>query len=117
MYFEYKNSKLATIISLIGCGLVTAGIAGYNENSGASIGAILVGIPIAILGRQISRAKSFKTWWKQIENNNLEPVIAQDLDTAISIYKKNPQRRTLKKIESLNPQFAAHIKQNIVGQK
>ena len=117
MLFWYKNSFLASVVSLIGCSAVLAGIANFGDDPTMAVLCIVVGIVLAIWGKNISDNKSFNKWWKQIEEKNLEPVIAKDLNTAVAIYNKNPQDRTLQKIASLNPAFAEHIRKSIAAKK
>ena len=50
---------------------------------------------------------------KNVEDNNLEPQIAQNVHLAIDIYNKNPQKHTLAKIEQLNPVAANQIRASI----
>ena len=91
------------------CGLVM-----FGDDAGAAIVMIAMGVALALWGRSISKNKAFKKWWKQIEDNNLEPQIAQNMQFAIDVYNKNPQNRTLKKIEALNPYAAEHIRNNLI---
>lgn len=114
----YKNSFLASVVSIIGCIAILAGIYGIAEETVAEgVVAIVVGLALAILGKHISENKSFKTWWKQVTDANLEPQIAQSLDIAIQIYNKNPQKRTLKKIAELNPAAAENIEKQLAAKK
>lgn len=111
MILFYKNSFLASVVSILGCILVVAGIVAIQDgDTGAGIGMIVLALPFLISGRIISNNKSFKKWWKQVKDANLEPQIAQDVNTAIAVYNKNPQGRTLKKIEQLNPAAAEQIR-------
>ena len=117
MVLWYKNSFLASVVSILGCVLIMAGIMGIVDGETEMLFALIPGLALAIWGKIISNNKAFKKWWKQVKDNNLEPVIARDLNTAITVYNKNPQKRTLKKIAKLNPTFAQHIEQNIAGKK
>ena len=92
MFFYYKNSLLASIISIFGCGFAMSGLMMFSTEPGAAIAMIAMGVGIALWGRNISKNKAFKTWWKQIEDNHLEPQIAQNMQFAIDIYNKNPQK-------------------------
>lgn len=117
MVLWYRNSFLASVVSIFGCVMIMAGIGSFGASPAAAIFCILAGIGLAVWGKSISNDKAFKKWWKQVEEKNLEPVIAKDLNTAIVVYQKNPQERTLKKIAALNPDFAQHIRQNIAAKK
>ena len=122
MFFWYKNSFLASVVSIFGCGLVMAGIVMFGEGVGGEdvggvVAMILIGVALAIWGKVISGNKAFKKWWKQVKDNNLESAVASDLNTAIAVYQKNPQERTIKKIATLNPAFAEHIRKYVANKK
>ncbi len=117
MIFWYKNSFLASVVSILGCAMVMAGIASFEDDTTLAVILILIGLVFAVWGKLISNNKAFKKWWKQVKDNNLESAVAKDLNTAISVYQKNPQRRTIKKIATLNPAFAEYIQQNIANKK
>ena len=118
MFFWYKNSFLASIVSIFGCALAMGGIAMFNNGEASTaVIMIILGVALAILGKIISSNKAFKKWWKQVKDNNLESVVATDLNMAITVYKKNPQNRTIKKIATLNPSFAQQIEQSIAKKK
>ena len=117
MIFWYRNSFLASAVSILGCILVMAGIATFGEEAGGAVAMILIGIALAIWGKVISNNKAFKKWWKQVKDNNLESAVASDLNTAIVVYQKNPQERTIKKIATLNPAFAEHIRKYVANKK
>ncbi len=114
----YKNSFLASAVSIIGCISILAGIYGIvDETITEGVIAIVIGLALAILGKQISDNKAFKTWWKQVTDANLEPQIAQSVNIAIQVYSKNPQKRTLKKIAELNPAAAESIERQLAAKK
>ena len=97
--------------------MIMGSIVSFTEDIPTAIAFFLIGVAFAAWGKIISNNKAFKKWWKQVKDTNLEAVIAKDLNTAITVYQKNPQRRTLKKIAALNPTFAEHIQQNMVNKK
>ena len=117
MIFWYKNSFLASVVSIFGCVLAMSGIGMFAEETVAAVGLIVVGVAMVFWGKVISNNKAFKKWWKQVKDNNLESAVASDLNTAITVYQKNPQERTIKKIGTLNPAFAAHIRQYVAKKK
>ena len=59
MIFWYKNSFLASVVSIIGCLAVCVGVALYTEEGDIGSAAIcaLIGIPLAIAGKVISVRK------------------------------------------------------------
>ncbi len=114
----YKNSFLASAISIIGCLMIMGGILTLaDEMVTEGIIFIVIGLALAIWGKQISANKAFKTWWKQVTDADLEPKIAQSTDVAIQVYNKNPQKRTLKKIAELNPAAAENIERQLAAKK
>ncbi len=117
MIIYYTNSFLASAVSILGCALCVGGIVAAFEGSPEGLTLLLIGIPLAIWGKIISKNKEFKKWWKQIEDENLVGQIASSVDTAALIYSKNPDKRTLKKIEELNPTAAQYIKNSIEANK
>lgn len=60
MIFWYKNSFLASIVSIIGCLTVCMGVVIYTEEGalGTAIVCALIGIPLAIAGKMISVRKA-----------------------------------------------------------
>ena len=113
----YKNSFLASVVSIFGCVIIIGGITTFKDDVAVAILAIVIGLAMAILGKRISDNKAFKTWWKKVVELGLVPQIAQSTSTAIDIYNKNPQKRTLKKIAELNPAAAAQIERSLAAKK
>lgn len=110
MIIWYRNSFLASLVSIAGC--IAAMVAILLFTSGEIMGGILVAAIAAGLlygAKLISEKRSFDKWWKQVERANLEPEIRRSRETAVEIYKKNPEQRTLEKIRALNPGAAKYI--------
>ena len=113
----YKNSFLASLVSILGCVLIMSGIAAFSASVGGAIAMILIGLAMAVWGKNISDNKAFKTWWQQVVDAGLVSQIAQNTATAIAVYNKNPQTRTLQKIRELNPAAAQQIQASIDAKK
>lgn len=110
MLIWYRNSFLASVVSIIGSGAAIMAVTMLFSGeilTGIVFGAIAAGL--LYLGKKISEQKSFDKWWKQVEKANLEPEIRRSRDLAVEVYKKNPEPRTLEKIRSLNPDAARYI--------
>lgn len=107
----YKNSILASIVSTIGICLVFLGATFIFEIAALGIVFLLLGILLMLAAKNLSERKAFLTWWKQITDKKLEPRIREDVEFAILVYYKNPQKRTLRKIAKLNPEAAKLIKE------
>lgn len=112
----YKNSFLASAISIMGYGVIALGaVALVNGDIPQGIASLLAGICLMAVAGQISSNKAFRTWWKQVEKQGLIPEIQKSAETAVEVYRKNPDKRTLKKIRSLNPPAAAYIEGGCKG--
>lgn len=110
MIVWYRNSFLASIVSIFGCflGMLAAMLlVGGIFLGGIVLAAIAVGL--IALGKQISVNKEFEEWWKQVKKNNLEAAIRRSRDAAVDVYNLNPEKRTLEKIRQLNPEAARYI--------
>lgn len=118
MVIFYKNSFLASAVSIFGCVMFMGGIAVIAEGEiGGGILMMAIGVALLIWARNISDNKAFKKWWKQITDANLETEIAKSAYIAMEIYNKNPQKRTLDKIAQLNPSAAEMIQRQLDAQK
>ena len=113
----YKNSFWASVVSILGCAMIVAGIGSFAANIAVAIVMIVLGFAMAVWGKNISDNKAFKVWWQQVVDKGLVPQIAQNTATAIAIYNKNPQNRTLQKIRELNPAAAQQIQASIDAKK
>ena len=103
---------------MIGAAFVISGIMGAVDGEiMGGIAIILFGAAIFWWGKTIIDDKAFQKWWKQVTDANLEPQIAASVNVAVQIYRKNPQKRTLKKIAQLNPQAAQYIEKQIAAKK
>lgn len=117
MIFWYKNSFLASVVSILGSIIALAGIASAEDDPAITVVCVIAGIAMLVCGKLISNDKAFKKWWKQVKDANLEPQIAQSVETAIAVYNKNPQKKTLKKIAELNPAAAEQIERSLAAKK
>ena len=107
MFVFYKNSFLASLLSILGCICILVVAADFSYYSAdVIVPAITGGIALMICGKLVSKEKSFKTWWKTVKAAGLEEQIKNDANIARIIYEKNPKKRTLKEIAKLNPAAA-----------
>lgn len=120
-YTSYEKAPLATAVSFLGRTVGTLMMVGGVM--ALFSGEVLPGIVIAALGfgiglgaellsEKMAESSAFRRWWKQVKDANLELQIASSLNTAVEIYNKNPQQRTLDKIAALNPAAAEYIRNN-----
>lgn len=117
MLIYYKNSFLASLVSLISCGMIMIGIMFLVDGMILEgIIFILLGIPLFLLGRRISQNKAFKKWWAELEKKGVIAQAASSTDVAKAIYKKDPKKRTLEAIRKINPIAAMEIEGKIQHQ-
>ena len=110
MLIWYRNSFLASLISIAGCAsgmLAVSFLLSGNVSEGILCAVIAAGLLYG--GKKLSQKKAFEKWWSQVKKANLEPEIRRSKETAVEIYKKNPEKWTLEKIRRLNPEAAAYI--------
>ena len=66
MFIYYKNSFLASLVSIFACGLIAMGVMFFVDAMILEgLAMLAVGIPLFLLGRHISQNKAFKKWWRQ----------------------------------------------------
>ena len=115
MILYYKNSLLASVVSILGCVLLMVVIFTWGEYSVEEmILPAILGVAMLIWGKVISNNKAFKTWWKGLEEAGIPERIKTDDAMAELIYQKHPKKATLNKIRQLNPGAAAAIEAALV---
>ena len=114
----YKNSFLATLVSICGyIGVVCGVMVMFEGDIAAGILMLAVGIGLAVWASKISQNKQFKTWKKQVEVKGLVPGVQSSVQTAIQVYNTNPSTKTLNYIRTLNPAAAENIAQQLAAKK
>lgn len=114
MVLFYRNSILASVISVLSCALSAGGLMlCFSGDLGLGIPFILLGLPGVLGARILNDNKEFKKWWENTVGPELAQEVSQSREAAIALYNQNPQRRTIRKIAELNPEAAAHIEQRI----
>ena len=129
----YKNSVIASLFSIagslmfplgflfLGMGILSVAEEGFGMIlAGAVTAAIFcaIGGGLIAIGSFISSWKAFHHWWRtQIVKAGREKHIIHDASFAFQVYKAYPHKRTLKKIEKLNPEAAKRICQAISAKK
>ena len=116
MIIYYKNSFLASVCSISAGVVLLGGLAKLIDKEWL-LGIVLLagGIFLFWAAKQISDSKSFRQWWAVVKDKNLEPQIAASVEVAITIYNKNPQKRTIEAIRKLNPHAADVIEQQLAA--
>ena len=112
MFLYYKNSFLASVLSILGCIMLVACVMMFEDYEITElILPFLIGIALNVAGKMVSMEKSFKKWWKSVKEAGYEEQIKQSFEAAQLVYSKYPKKRTLKEIEKLNPAAAALLAQ------
>lgn len=109
MVLYYRNSILASIISIIGCIFVIMSITELSEAWPMTI----IGLVMCILGKGISVNKAFKTWWDTVIGTGKAAQMRTDRELCVEVYNENPGKHTLKKIREINPEAGEWIEQHI----
>lgn len=111
----YKNSALATVVSIIGCCFELGGITVMaNGGPGYLLNGFLLilwGVAHLAVAERLSDYAQYRTWKRQLEQKIDVESIAQNKELAIQVYQSNPCKRVLKFIQNLNPEAAEQIKQ------
>lgn len=118
MFFWYRNSFLASLVSIFGCAMVMVAIAALIQGEMPVYGAIplaAAGGVVAYLGRKISENKAFKKWKKQLEAQGIDQRVRGSLQDAVTVYNANPGKKTLSYIQTLNPVAADQIRQMVAA--
>ena len=125
----YKNSGLATVVSLIGRIVLIIGIfcivsifevKEITDKIAAAFSSFLligVGILLTLLADRIATKKQFKAWQEKVIANGFTKDIRENPLAAIQIYNTNPGKDALEWIESLNPQAGMLIRQMTAKKK
>lgn len=116
----YKNSALATVVSIIGCFFELGGITVMaNGGAGNLLGGFLLalwGVAHFAVAERLSDYAQYRIWKRQIEQKVDVERIAHDNELAIQVYQTNPCKRVLKYIQNLNPTAAEQIQQQIAAE-
>lgn len=111
MIIFYKNSILASIVSVLGCVCILVTVMVFDlSDLTESMPPIILGVALLVGGKLLSNHKAFKKWWEKVEEANLIEPMKTDISTAQIVYSKNPCKATLKKIAQLNPAAVEAIK-------
>ena len=114
MIWFYKNSIVATVISILGCASAAGGLMLLVlANDWLGIVFILLGAVGVLAARVIHVNKNYDKWWSENVDSQRQEEIKQSREAAIAVYNENPRRRAIKKISELNPEAGAHIQERI----
>lgn len=100
----YKNSVVASILSMCGYGLAMVGlIVAFTESIVGGVIVALIGVGLALWGAKVSENKQFRVWKQKIESDGMTNRIKEDVKVAVMVYNSNPGKKSLAYISQLNP--------------
>lgn len=108
----YRNSFLASLISIFGCVMVGAGIMGAFEGSPEALVIVPFGALFMIWAKSISEGKAFQTWVKTLTEKGIDAQVRSNMQVAVKVYNANPGKRTQQWVASLNPEAGKWIAAN-----
>lgn len=113
----YKNSFLASVVSIFGTILSVSGIAMLFAVPLGGIVCILLGIGLFIWGGEISENKAFKKWIKDLESKGVVAALPASSELCVKVYNANPCKKTLNFIRKHNPNAAQLIENSLAQNK
>ena len=114
----YKNSVLATLMSLAGGFMVAMGVVGlFSQMYVPGVVMLLIGFVLSVWASSVSENKRFKQWKKNLALKGLVSEIQRSEATAFAAYNTCPSPQALAYIRTLNPAAADKIAQKLEAQK
>lgn len=111
----YKNSIIASVLSLAGTILALGGVVSLVSGEPAGgIVLILLGVAMMLWASSISERKAFQTWLKAAkEKADIDGMIRASESSAITVYNLRPGKSMLRYICGINHEAGAQIKKRI----
>lgn len=111
----YKNSIIASVLSLAGTILALGGVVSLVSSEPAGgIVLILLGVAMMLWASSISERKAFRTWLKAAkEKADIDGMIRASESSAITVYNLRPGKSMLRYICGINHEAGAQIKKRI----
>lgn len=114
----YKNSILASLVSIMGYGFMVGGLGmAFGGEILGGIVLFLMGLGCAALASVISERAQFRQWIRKLKKDGIIDRARQDTALAIQIFQANPTKQTLRYIRKLNPTAAEYIDQRLAANK
>ena len=113
MIIWYKNSVLASVVSIFSCMLVVLGVTGAFDGQLAALILVIPGVGGLLLASWISDRKQHQTAfrnWYNTRNPNCDALVHSSGEFAAQLYSAMPTEPMLQYIRALNPAAAAAIK-------
>ena len=110
IFRTYKNSFLASMISLFGSGFIFGGLYMITSGElGGAIAMIVVGLICVFGASAISNNKAFKAWVKGLKEKGILDQLATSDALCKQVYQANPKKQTIKLIEKYNTRVADEL--------
>lgn len=106
----YKNSVIATIISIWGTTWTLVGFCvAISEDAIAGIVLAVVGICLIFVARVINEKAIFKKWIKGLKKDGIVEKLSTSEEMCIAVYNANPCKKNIKYIRKHNPVVAEKL--------
>lgn len=90
----YRNSFMASLVSLCGYGLAFLGIVvAFSESVVGGIIVALAGVGLMCWAPKISENKQFRVWKRKLESVGITSRMKEDVDVAVMVYNSNPGKK------------------------
>ena len=113
----YKNSVLASVLSIFGTAMIFGGIVGITSDISITLTLVPVGGAVMYWAHQIAEKKQFKLWIKGLEEKGIIQQLSENAGLCFALYQANPHKRTIAFIAKHNPNAAEEIKEIRAQQK
>lgn len=106
----YKNSILATIVSIMGTAFALGGVYMIIEGDTEAIPLVIIGVALMFGASAISKNKVFKTWVKGLKEKGILEQLPTNDALCRQVYQANPGKKTLALLEKYNPRMADELR-------
>ena len=114
----YRHSILASLLNIIAAMMMMGGLAAaFGGEILAGIVLFVLGMGVTLLGSMLAEHTKYRAIIRNIKKNGLEDQLRNDLPAIFKVYNACPGREILRYIESLNPEAAKIIREQLAAQK
>lgn len=108
----YRNSFLASVVSIIGCCMVGMSIMAAFEGEPSALVLVPFGVVFMIWAKSISEGKAFNKWVQELTAKGIDTQMRSNMQLAVKVYNANPGKRTQQWVASINPEAGKWIAAN-----
>lgn len=113
MTIYYKHSKLASLLSIVGCLVGIGGIVAFIDlKEFVYFFVIAGGFALLYIGSRIGGKKDFEAWLAAQDTKENEKKIKKSLSFAMEKYQECPNKYTYEYINKLNPEAGTYIQKD-----